>query len=109
VNNEEKSTQQRIDGILKELETNGLYCQQLAGELPAIIAQIEGAEELAILVATFKTFADVWRQHPEVAALWKCLGRLLERDGTRRALSEGWEIGQLQRITELPGAPGEPA
>jgi hypothetical protein len=99
--NEPKTIQQKLAGIVEQLEINGRYCQELAAELPAVIAEIEPGEKFDLVMATFLTFRDTWKNQADVERLFRCLCVLFERDATRRALMEAHEVGSLERIGEL--------
>jgi hypothetical protein len=99
--NEPQTTQQRIDALIKELETNGGFSLELASDIPAILAAIPDGEIFDLVEQTFRTFRDTWRRHPDVERLFRYLVVLIERDRTRRALMENIECGQLEKIAEL--------
>lgn len=98
---EPKSIQQKLAGILTELEKNGELSQELAADLPAVIAAIPDGPTFDLCVTTMRSFRQMWKHHPDCEVFWLTLSTLFERDAVRRGLMQGHEIGSLERIAEL--------
>lgn len=99
--NEPKTTQAKIDGVVRDIEQNGQLCQQLASALPAAIAAIPDGEVFFLVNTAVRKFRTMWRHHPEAETFWACLATLFERDATRRALFAEHDVGQLEKMGEL--------
>ena len=95
-----KTTQNKIDSLLQQLEDNGKICEDLATDIPAVIAAISDAEALGIATA-FRGFHKMLENHDDAARLFRYLTLIFECDATRRTLMENIEIGQLEKLCEL--------
>jgi hypothetical protein len=96
-----KTIQERIDELVKELETNGVLNERIAAELPAAMAAIQDADAFELVAKTFKTFRDMWAKnntHPEIAQLFGYLGAMIERERVRRGLAENIQVGWLEKM-----------
>jgi len=94
------TTQNKIDSLLQQLETNGEICEDLATDIPAVIAAISDDEALGIVTA-FRGFHEMLKNHDDAARLFRYLTLIFECDATRRTLMENIEIGQLEKLSEL--------
>jgi hypothetical protein len=99
--NEKSSIQRRIDALTAELEKNGGCAESLLSDLPLVIYNIEGGPHLELLRSQVKDLYAMWSKHPQVQTYWRYQLALLERDMTRRAISENIEVGWCERIGEL--------
>lgn len=105
---DEKTTEEKIDAIIAALEANGKLAEQQAAALPACLAMVEPGEKWDLVLTTMHTLRRLWSRWPDVEPLVTHLCLLVERELVRRELSEGWEIGQLTKLAELPSCdPGE--
>jgi hypothetical protein len=102
MSDEPKTTQQKLDALIQQMETNGRLAEEQAAMLPACFAAIEDGATFDLVAETFRTFRKMWaKHHPDVERLFSTLCNLVEREKVRRALTEGYEVGTLVRISQL--------
>lgn len=102
---QEKTTQQRIDEMLEQLERNGKLAEDQAGALPACFAALD-PPTFGLIDSTLHTFREIWKFHPAAEQLCVHACLLVERERVRRILTEGIERAWLAKLLETDSIAG---